>query len=65
MYDADSIDLLYYSEEPVKGTQKWTKREYEFNVPIEAYAISIGAILEGPGEMYLGGLAFEVIGDPA
>jgi hypothetical protein len=62
MYDADSIDLLYHPQEPVIGTKKWTKREFEFDVPVEAYAISIGGIIEGPGEMYLGGLKFEVVG---
>lgn len=62
MYDADSNDLLFVKLEPaVTGTKDWTKREFEFNVPIEAYAISIGAIIDGPGETYLGGLEFQVI----
>jgi hypothetical protein len=62
MYDADSQDLLSVRLEPaVTGTKDWTKCEYEFDVPIEAYGISIGASMNGPGEMYLGGLKFETI----
>ena len=56
MYDADSQDLLSVRlETAVTGTKDWTKCEYEFDVPIEAYAISIGATIDGSGEMYLGG----------
>lgn len=62
MYDADSHDLMrVMTEEPVIGTIDWTLRQYEFDVPIEAYAISIGAVLQGPGEAYLGGLKFEIV----
>ena len=51
MYDADSQDLLSIRLEPaVTGTKDWTKCEYEFDVPIEAYASSIGATIDGPGE---------------
>jgi hypothetical protein len=54
--------LLSVRLEPaVTGTTDWTKCEYEFDAPIEAYAISIGATIDGPGEMYLGGLKFETI----
>jgi hypothetical protein len=49
MYDADSQDLLSIRLEPaVTGTKDWTKCEYEFDVPIEAYASSIGATIDGP-----------------
>jgi hypothetical protein len=62
MYDADSQDLLSVRLEPtVTGTKDWTQCEYEFDVPIEAYAISIGATIDGAGEMYAGGLKFETI----
>jgi len=62
MYDADSQDLMrVMKENPVTGTKDWTLREYEFDVPIEAYAISFGAVLQGPGEVYLGGLKFEIV----
>jgi hypothetical protein len=59
---ADSQDLLCVRLEPaVTGTKDWTKCEYEFDVPIEAYAIIIGAAMDGAGEVYLGGLKFETI----
>jgi hypothetical protein len=62
MYDADSQDLLSIRLDPaVTGTKDWRQCEYEFDVPIEAYAISIGATIDGPGGMYLGGLKFEII----
>lgn len=62
MYDADSNDLMsVMKENPVIGTNDWTLRELEFDVPIEAYAISIGAVLQGPGEVYIGGLKFEIV----
>ena len=62
MYDADSNDLLFVKPEPgITGTKDWTKLELDIEIPIEAYTISIGAILDGPGEMYMGGLEFGVI----
>ncbi len=62
MFDTDNNDLLQVMKEnPVTGTKDWTLREIEFDVPIEAYVIDFGAVLQGPGEMYLGGLKFEVI----
>jgi len=52
--------LLSVRLEPaVTGTKDWTKCEYEFDVPTEAYAISIGATMDGSEEMYAGGLKFE------
>jgi hypothetical protein len=57
MCDADSQDLLPVRLDPaVTATKDWTKCEYEFDVPMEAYAISIGAPIDGAGEIYLGGL---------
>lgn len=62
VYDADSDTLITeLDRRDVLGTKDWTKIQIEFDVPLEAYAISIGAILHGPGEMYLGGLEFDVI----
>lgn len=59
MYDTDSNKLLMVMKQnPVVGTNDWTRRDIEFDVPTEAYVISIGAVLQGPGEAYIGGLKF-------
>jgi hypothetical protein len=59
MFDTDNNDILQVMKEnPVTGTKDWTKREREFDVPIDAYVIDFGAVLLGPGEMCLGGLKF-------
>lgn len=63
-YDTLGNDLVWkYSERSVRGTTDWTKLEVEFDVPQDAYVIAIGADLSGGGEMYLGGLKFDVIGE--
>ena len=63
VFDADSEDLLFQRVEPrVVGTKDWTKCEVEFVIPLEAYTISIGAFIDGPGEMYFAGLKFEELG---
>lgn len=64
VWDFDQNDLVWkHSANGVSGTSDWTRLDIEFDVPREAYVIDIGADFSGSGEMYLGGLEFEVLGE--
>ena len=46
---------------PVKGTTDWTKYELVLDVPANATAITFGAMLNGPGQIWFDILDFEVV----
>ncbi|HEY9676898.1 MAG TPA: transglutaminase domain-containing protein [Drouetiella sp.] len=63
VFNGDGTDLIVgFSNAGLKGDTDWTKLEVDFDVPKEAWVIDIGADLSGDGELYLGGLQFEVLG---
>jgi hypothetical protein len=49
-------------QRPVKGTSEWVRRELVLNVPSDAFAIAIGALLVGPGQVWVDDFTLEVVG---
>jgi hypothetical protein len=49
-------------QRPVKGTSEWVRREVVLNVPPDASAIAIGALLVGPGQIWVDDFMLEVVG---
>ena len=49
-------------QRPVKGTSEWVRREVVLNVPPDASAIAIGALLVGPGQVWVTDFTLEVVG---
>jgi hypothetical protein len=48
-------------QRPVKGTSEWVRRELVLNVPSDAFAIAIGALLVGPGQVWVDDFTLEVV----
>src|SRR5271167_1537397 len=49
-------------DRPIKGTTGWQKYEVVLDVPQDATGIALGVLLDGPGEVWLNGGKFEVVG---
>jgi hypothetical protein len=47
---------------PVRGTSEWVRRQVVLNVPPNAYAIAIGALLVGTGQIWVDDFALDVVG---
>ena len=50
------------NKRPVRGTSEWIRREVVLDVPANAYAIAIGALLVGPGQIWIDDFALEIVG---
>jgi len=48
---------------PVRGTSEWVRREVVLDVPTDAYAIAIGALLVGPGQIWVDDFSLDVVGN--
>jgi hypothetical protein len=48
---------------PLRGTSEWVRREVVLDVPTDAYAIAIGALLVGPGQVWIDDFALEFVSD--
>jgi len=46
----------------IKGTTDWRRYEVVLDVPEDATGIAIGMLLTGPGEVWLNGAIFDVVG---
>lgn len=46
---------------PIKGTTDWQRYEVVLDVPASAQGIALGILLEGPGEVWLNGVAFDIV----
>jgi beta-lactamase regulating signal transducer with metallopeptidase domain len=46
----------------IRGTQPWAMCDVVLDVPPEATGISFGTLLSGPGEVWLSGVKFNVVG---
>ena len=46
---------------PVKGTTDWTRHEITLAIPATADQIEVGAMLHGPGTMWIDDVALEVV----
>ena len=51
------------SGHPVRGTLACVRRSVVVQVPPEAAELTVGAVLEGPGELEVSGLALEQVGE--
>jgi hypothetical protein len=49
-------------DRPIRGTQQWTMYDVVLEVPPDSTGISFGALLTGPGEVWLSGVKFNVVG---
>lgn len=49
-------------QRPVRGTSEWVRREVVLSVPPNAFAIAIGALLVGPGQIWVDDLSLEAVG---
>lgn len=49
-------------DRPVKGTTDWKKVEVVLDVPDDAHGIFFGFLVAGPGQGWVDGIAFEVVG---
>lgn len=47
---------------PIKGTTEWRYYEVVLDVPKDATGIALGILLTGPGEVWLNGANFNVVG---
>ena len=47
---------------PIKGSQGWTRYDVVLDVPADATDISFGALLTGPGELWLSQVKFDSVG---
>ncbi len=46
---------------PIKGTTAWQRYEVVLDVPASAQGIALGILLDGPGEIWLNGVAFDTV----
>ena len=46
----------------IRGTRQWTMCDVVLDVPPDATGISFGTLLSGPGEVWLSGVKFDVVG---
>lgn len=50
-------------QRPVRGTSEWVRREVVLTIPPNAYAIAIGALLVGTGQIWVDDFSLEVVGN--
>lgn len=50
-------------ERPIRGTQEWTRRELEVEVPAESISIAMGLRVFGTGQVWLADIDLEVVGE--
>lgn len=63
--DGANGELLAFDnmeQRPVRGTSEWVRREVVLNAPTDAYAIAIGALLVGAGQIWVDDLSLDVVG---
>jgi hypothetical protein len=61
--DGDLLDFDNMEQRPVRGTSEWIRREVVLNVPPNAFAIAIGALLVGPGQIWIDDFSLEKVGN--
>lgn len=61
---ADRTPLAFdnMAKRPVAGDQDWREHELVLDVPPDAVQIALGLRFEGPGQVWVDGLAFDVVG---
>jgi hypothetical protein len=52
---------LHWEKSLAKGTSPWQRRSVEFVVPAETYLLEVGAILEGPGRVWIDEARLEIL----
>ena len=53
----------HMKDAPVQGTTPWKRYEVELDVPDAADQIEVGAMLHGPGKLWLDDVELDVMGD--
>ena len=56
-----SLAIDNMQQRPIKGTADWKRYEVVLDVSDAAVGISIGLLLDGPGEVWLNGAEFEIV----
>jgi len=58
-----SLQFDNMGDRPIKGTNDWTKYEIVLDVPENSAGIAYGVLISGDGQVWLGNLSFEVVGN--
>ena len=58
----DMVAFDNMQSRPIKGTTEWRHYEVVLDVPKDATGIALGILLTGPGEVWLNGASFDVVG---
>ena len=53
---------IYHDQAQSSGTADWKRLTVEFDVPVDAETFSVGAILEGPGKLWIDAARLEHLG---
>jgi hypothetical protein len=64
--DTESLEMVAYDDmegRPITGTSEWTRYEVVLDVDEYAYAINIGIVLWGVGQVWIDDCTFEVVDD--
>ena len=55
--------LVSMQDRPIKGTTGWTKYQIVLDVPDSSVHIAFGFLLEGPGQVWVSDIQFEVVSE--
>jgi hypothetical protein len=58
----EQLALDNMQNRPIKGTTGWQRYYVVLDVPKDATRIAFGILLDGPGEVWLNGTKFEIVG---
>jgi hypothetical protein len=62
--DGKDNELLQFDNmynRPIKGTTNWNHYSVVLDVPNDSMAIAFGLLLEGPGQVWLDSLSFDIV----
>ena len=48
-------------DRPIKGTTGWTRYQIVLDVPDDSVRIAFGLLLDGPGQVWMADLSFEIV----
>jgi hypothetical protein len=58
----DAVAFDNMQNRAIKGTTEWRRYEIVLDVPKDATGVALGILLTGPGEVWMNGARFEVVG---
>ena len=56
------VDDFELGNQPISGTTGWTQQSIVVDIPSDADVIMLGAVLDGPGTLWLSGIDFREVG---